>query len=518
MANVLKVNEQSNIQQLAAQGWSRRRIARTLKLDRKTVRRYLNAAAKSPTLSTPGSTDSAAKSPGISTPGDWPGPHWVTEAVSAPVGRPSLCAPHRQRIELKLDAGLCAQRVYQDLVEEVAFSGSYQSVKRFVQRLQAQQPGRLWRVEVEPAEEVQIDFGAGAWVIDCQGGRRRPWVLRAVLSYSRKAYSEAVFHQTTENLIRSLENAFRSFGGVARTVNLDNLRAAVHRADWCDPQFNPKLASFCHHYRCALLPCLPRTPRHKGKTERGIAYLKSNALRGRSFSSLSEHNAFLRHWERTVADVRIHGTTRKQVAALFAQEQSALLPLPPDLFPCFKEGLRTVHRDSYIELDRAYYSVPPEYIGQRLWVRWDSREVRIFNPRWQQIKLHVHLAPGRFDHVLGLGGGQGSLQRQLRHWLNRADELGQPCGQWSRQVLEQKGPLAIRSIMGLVGLTHQHSFKSINQACASACSRGLWRLRDLKAVLEQRQPPVQTHLEFMHNHPLIRNLAEYGLFLQNQSQ
>jgi hypothetical protein len=186
-----------------------------------------------------------------------------------------------------------------------------------------------------------------------------------------------------------LENSFRSFGGAVKVLNLDNLRAAVQRADWCDPELNPKLLSFCRHYGCALMPCRSRTPEHKGKTERAIGYLKSNALRGRTFLSLRAENEFLRHWEKTVADVRIHGTTRKQVATVFAEEQTALLPLPADLFPCFQEGKRTVHRDSYVEVDKAYYAVPPEYISDWVWVRWDGREVRIFNQRWEQVVLHA---------------------------------------------------------------------------------------------------------------------------------
>ena len=146
-----------------------------------------------------------------------------------------MCDPHRASIDSKLDAGLSAQRIYQDLISEVSFSGSYQSVKRFIQYLRQQQPERVWRIEVQPAEEIQVDFGTGAVVVDTEGRRRRPWVLRAILSYSRKAYSEAVFHQTTENFIRCLENALRSFGGSVRVINLDNLRAAVQKADWFDP-------------------------------------------------------------------------------------------------------------------------------------------------------------------------------------------------------------------------------------------------------------------------------------------
>lgn len=536
MANILKVHVQNTIEQLAAQGWSRRRIAKELGLDRKTVRRYLRAASKSPTISTPGSgppdpskspisnagsTESAAKTnPSLTTPSrpsQPTGPELVTAILKSDPGRPSLCDPHALRIESKLQDGLSAQRIYQDLLIEVQFAGSYESVKRFVRRLRQTRPEAVQRIEVQPGEEAQVDFGTGAWVVDAEGHRRRPWVLRVVLSYSRKAYSEAVFHQTTENFIRCLENALRSFGGGVKILNLDNLRAAVQKADRYDPELNPKLLSFCRHYGCALWPCLPRVPEHKGKTERGIAYLKDNALRGRTFSSLAEQNQFLRHWEKTVADVRIHGTTRKQVAALFAEEQKALLPLPADLFPCFQEGRRTVHRDSYVEVEKAYYLVAPEYIGNDVWARWDSREVRIFNQRWEQIALHSRLEPGKFTKCLGLGGGHGPLEQQLDYWLKRAQELGGPCGLWAQGLLERRGPLGLRSVISLVDLVDHHSFKTINDACASALSRGAWRLRDVRALLDQRQRQIQTHLEFSKSHPLIRNLAEYGVFIETKT-
>ena len=162
MANLLKVNEQNTIQQLAAQGWSRRRIARELNVDRKTVRRYLASLGKSPTISTPGSTEPGEAKAPISTPEKESGAHLVTAALEAEAGRPSLCDPHRARISAKLEVGLSAQRIYQDLISEVQFGGSYQSVKRFVRQLRKAQPERVWRIEVQPGEEVQVDFGSGA--------------------------------------------------------------------------------------------------------------------------------------------------------------------------------------------------------------------------------------------------------------------------------------------------------------------------------------------------------------------
>jgi transposase len=113
--------------------------------------------------------------------------------------------------------GLSAQRIYQDLVCDHAFVGSYQAVKRFVRHLRETQPIPFVRMEVEPGAEAQVDFGQGAWV-EVDGKRKRPHFFRVVLSHSRKGYSEVVWRQTTECFIRCLENSFRHFGGVPRTL------------------------------------------------------------------------------------------------------------------------------------------------------------------------------------------------------------------------------------------------------------------------------------------------------------
>jgi hypothetical protein len=121
-------------------------------------------------------------------------------------------------------------------------------------------------------------------------------------------------------------------------------------------------------------------------------------LRGRSFASLEEQNRFLSNWERTVADTRVHGTTRRHVGKHFEDvERAALLPLPLEPFPSIREARRTVHRDGHVEVDHAYYSVPPEYLARQVWVRWDARMVRIFNDRMESIEVHIKQEPGRFS-------------------------------------------------------------------------------------------------------------------------
>ena len=147
-----------------------------------------------------------------------------------------------------------------------------------------------------------------------------------------------------------------------------------------------------------ILPTKPYTPRHKGKIERGVDYVKDNALKGRTFASLAEQNRHLQSWEQTVADTRIHGTTRQQVGQVFAEvERPALRPLPVERFPFFHEAERKVNRDGHVEVAKAYYSVPPEYLGRTVWVRWDARLVRVFNQRLEQIAVHVRHEPGRFS-------------------------------------------------------------------------------------------------------------------------
>jgi transposase len=206
------------------------------------------------------------------------------------LGPPSLCEPFRDVILAALERGLSSQRIWQDLKAEHGFRGGYDSVKRFCRRLTQATPLPFRRMECAPGEEAQVDFGTAAPVITPEGKRRRPHLFRVVLSHSRKAYSEAVFRQTTDNFLRCLENAFQHFGGVPKTLVIDNLKAAVTKADWFDPDLNPKILAFCEHYGTVVLPTKVRTPRHKGKIERGVGYAQDNALKGRTFDSLAAQN------------------------------------------------------------------------------------------------------------------------------------------------------------------------------------------------------------------------------------
>ncbi len=541
MSNWLKMADVKKIKALLALKWPRRRIARELHVSRTTVAAYAAALTSKQAISIPGSGGAAGDPPAIAESGasqaDALGPKGVHETVApsslaspppAPsncaisilgsVGRKSQCAGFEDLILEKLESGLSGQRIFQDLGSEVGFTGSYSSVRRFVRKAEAATPVPFRRMERAPGEEAQVDFGEGA--LTSRPGketRRRPPLLRVILSHSRKGYTEVVWHQTTDDLIRCMENAFASFGGVPKTVVIDNLKAAVLEADWFDPTITPKFQSFANHYGFVVLPSKPYTPRHKGKVESGVNYAQENAVKGRTFASLEEQNRFLLEWERTVADLRIHGTTRRQVRMVFeAHERKALQPLPAERFPLYQEGQRTVHTDGHVTVSKAYYSAPPEFTGREVWVQWDGRLVRIFDQKQRQIAIHAAAVAGTFsthpEHVPNQK--ISATERGTQWYLDKAHRVGPKCGRWADELIALRGLHGIRVLQGFVGLAAKNGWKEMEHAAETATKHGSFRLRVIRKLLKSGSCGIE-QLEFIESHPLIRDPLEYGLVVRD---
>jgi hypothetical protein len=290
------------------------------------------------------------------------------------------------------------------------------------------------------------------------------------------------------------------------------MKAAVIKADWFDPDLNPKLQSFCEHYGTVLLPTKPRMPRHKGKVERGVDYVQENGLKGRTFESLEQQNGFLLHWETSTADTRIHGTTKRQVLKMFQEEeQQALGALPTERFPCFKEGKRIVSRDGHVAVDKSFYSVPPEYLGREVWVRWDSHVVRIFSDSMRPICTHARASEGRFSTLSQhIASEKISMVERGAEWLlQKVSVIGPQTRAWSVSLVATRGVQSVRVLQGLLHLSGKHSSEAIEQACQTAHSYGEYRLATIRKLI-QHSGPEQRTLEFLDEHPIIRNLSDYG--------
>jgi transposase len=423
----------------------------------------------------------------------------------------SSAAPYHDAIVTKLDAGLSVQRIWQDLVEEYGFGYSYEAVKRYIRKL----PRRRRAVGVfhsAPGEEGQIDFFQGAPTLDDATGQwKRPWVFRLTLAHSRHGYEEAVWDQKLETFLRLHEHAFVELGGVPKVVRHDNLKAAVVRACLYDPDVHEIYAAFARHWGFMPLPTRPRNPQENGKQERSGGYVKDNALKGRRFDSLTEQNEFLRRWNRTVARLRIHGTTRRQVWSHFIEiEKPALQPLAEEPFAFFRSGQRTVHPDGHVEVDGAFYPAPLHLLGRSIRVRWDRHLVRLHDDD-TQVAVYTRLQPGQFAPRPGQPEGQTSSQKAFTtNLLGRCEKVGTPLREWAEAALEERGIRALRLIQGVLALTRVHPRERVLAAASLATMNRLFRYKDLRRLTEQQAAKSVTR-PLLAEHPSIRPLTDYRL-------
>lgn len=521
MGNYLKVTKRQQVLSLLELSWTYRRIEAETGVRRETVARYDRLRRANAANVFPGSGPLDAPAAGGERGGDGPNPAKVFPGSPAKPAKVfagsalperSVAAPYRAAIREKLDRGLSLQRIWQDLVEEYAYGGSYESVKRYARRLE--RPGRVVGVyHSAPGEEGQVDFFRGAPTFRAERGQwERPWVFRMTLCHSRHGYEEAAWDQTLATFLTLHEHAFRDLGGVPRVLRHDNTKVAVVRACLFDPDSHDVYAAFARHWGFTPLPTRPRTPQENGKQERSGGYVKDNALKGRRFESLHEQNAFLRHWNRTIARLRIHGTTRQQVWTHFlATDRPALGPLAPEPFRHFESGERVVHADGHIEVRGAFYPAPPQLVHQRLRVRWDGALVRLFAGE-TLVAVHARVAPGQYAPRPGGSPHETtSTQRAAEErLLARCGRVGRPLRQWAEAAIAERGVRAYRVIQGVLGLTRTHARAPVLAAAEQALSYQLFRYKDLKRLTELAAgaPPPRVLLT---THESIRALTDYRL-------
>jgi len=527
VSNVLSQDKKQQVIALGQLGWTLRKIEQITGVRRETASGYLKEAAVA--IRPPGRWGRGAPAPSSSPPAGSPPAKPANEVttdfsgVSEPVDTPaprsrsptaSVCEVHREAIELGLSRGRNAMAIWQDLVDHSGFTGGYQSVKRFVRQLRGTQtPEARAVIETAPGEEAQVDYGTGPLVRDPDSGKYRGTRLFVLtLGYSRKSVRLLVFRSSTQTWAELHEQAFRRLGGVTRTVVLDNLREGVLTPDIYDPTLNPLFRDVLAHYGVVALPCRVRDPDRKGKVEAAVGHAQKTPLKGQRFESLADAQAYLDHWEERWADKRIHGTTKRQVAAMFAEERPALLPLPAEPFRYYHYGERTVHLDGCVEVEAAYYSAPPGWVGQRVRVQWDGTFVRLLDPRTHQL-LREHWRAQRGVHRIPLEDRPPQTPLATQQLLGRAEKSGAQIGVLCQQMHQRNGVTAVRRIQGVLSLTKKYGLAAVEQACAVALQVGFADYGLVRRYLERTPPVTLRPVD-----PLIRQLTEYRDFIENQTK
>ena len=517
MSNVLENEKQQQIRALGRLGWTLSRIQDATGVRRETISGYLKAAGiavrsrgrpseskPKPAISGRVSTDSEAAEPATRA---------EVSTDAAPIPRPgrapsaSACEPYRELIIEALGRGRNAMAIWQDLVDDHGFVARYASVRRFVHAIRrTTSPEPRVVITTAPGEEGQVDYGDGPMVRHPQTGKyRRTRLFVLTLGYSRKAVRLLVWHSSTQIWAELHERAFRRLGGTVRVIVLDNLKEGVLAPDIYDPVLNPIYRDVLAHYGVVALPCRVGDPDRKGKVEAGVGHAKRTPLRGLRFESLETAQTYLDRWEAHWADTRIHGTTKRQVVAMFIEERPALGALPLEPFRYYHFGVRTVHLDGCVEVEAAYYGVPPGWIGRRVDVQWNDLFVRLLDPHTGHL-LREHVRAPRGWHRIADADRPRRTPLKTVALLEAAMRLGPSVSAICDHIHRHDGEAGVRRILGVLALAKKHGPAVVEDAAKAALDLGVPTYRFLRRYLEHR-PPVPLTLRQVD--PLIRQLTLY---------
>ena len=487
----LHMNEVREIIYRLRKGQGPRVIGRELGFAKNTVKKYRDLAAEA------GLLEKEKPLPDAGMIGELLGP------PSRPRHMRSTVEPFAEVVESLVEQNVEMMAIWQRLRDEHGYTGSYSSVRRFVLGLRPKRPEAICRIETEPGQEAQVDFGSVGWQWDGkEGRRRRAWVFVMTLSWSRHQYVECVFDQKVETFVRCHERAFAWFGGVPERVVIDNLKAGVTVPDLHDPVLGEPYRRLAQHYGFMISPNRPRTPQHKGKVESGVHYVKRNFLAGREFADLEALNARARRWVLEVAGVRCHGTTRKAPLGRFEQTERAVLKaLPQERFDLVAAYRAKVHRDCHVVVNSRYYSVPSYLIGKEVEVYVGRRVVEIYDGT-TLVTTHLRARePGerqtRMEHYPA--EKRAYLANPPARCRERAREIGEACAEVVDGLLDDRPYDRLRSVQALLRLVEKVGKQRLEKACARALAYGDGRYRRIKTILEaglDRVPLEEEMLEY----------------------
>ena len=517
--NVLNEQKREQVVALGRLGWPLRRIEAETGVRRETASAYLKAAGIG--VRDPGWVRRAGEpKPAIQTSTD-SGPAatvapWPPQPGRSP--QASACEPYREWIEQAMLRRRDAVAIWRDLVDDHGFAAGYASVRRFVRRLHAERghaPEAHPVIETAPGEEAQVDYGGTGPMVrhPATGKYRRMRLFVLTLGYSRKSVRLLAWRSSSEMWARLHEQAFRRLGGAPRTVVLDNLKEGVFAPDVYDPIVNPLYRDLLAHYSVTALPCRVRHPDRKGKVERGVDHAQ-RALHGLRFEDPEAAQAYLDRWEERWADTRIHGTTKRQVAAMFAEEQPHLHALPAEPFRFYRHGTRTVHLDGAVEVEGAYYHLPPGWLGRRVAVQWDALHVRILDPATGAL-VREHVATTRGRRRMRDEDRPEKTPPTTLAQLARAERAGPHIGALCQHLHRHEGEAGLRRIFGVLGLAKKHGAAATEAACAAALELGAPSYGFVRRYLARRlaaAPPL-TQID-----PLIRQLTLYRDAIERRTQ
>jgi len=367
--------------------------------------------------------------------------------------------------------------VMHQLVKE-QYRCSESTVRRYLKRRFPPKPKPVMRRTAKPGEVMEVDFGYLGITYDPDSARnRKTYLFSGRLRFSRLAYREIVFDQTGRTFFLCHIHSFEYFGGVAGKTVPDNLKAAVIGASFEDPLVNRSYRELAEHYSFLIDPCAPYCARHKGGVESDVKYVKGNfwpifkerqRKKGRTIPYANELREELDRWTQEVSEVRVIRGVGETPRHLFEeQERSTLNPLPPTRWDPVSWAEPSVGTDWRVQFEKAFYTVPYQYIGSTVQVLGNSSTVRIYFD-YKEIALHhrakklwdierksEHAPPHQEEYL-------NATRESLLRWAQR---LGGAVGQVAELIFSDKAVDGMRPVRALIRLADTYSVERLQNAC-----------------------------------------------------
>jgi transposase len=406
-----------------------------------------------------------------------------------------ILKPHLLQIKtwLSPDAarkrGLTLSKVH-TLLKRQGLEVSYSTLYRFALRHLdfGKHQGTVRVADVPPGELAEVDFGRLGLIPDPETGKNR--VLHALvvtLVYSRHQYVHLTHSQTLKDLIDGLEDAWAFFDGISARVCIDNLKAAVTKADRYDPVFQRTFDEYARYRGFVIDSTVSGHPKGKPHVERQVPYVRENFFRGERFLSLAHARSEARKWCMTTAGLRIHGTTRKRPLEQFEKiEQPTLLPVKDERFDTPQWAEPKVHPDCHVRFRYALYSVPYRYRGKKATVRGDSKLVRIYIDG-KLVKTHpkMHKGGRSTDYDDYPDEKSPYARRDSEYLIRKAKERGENLGCFMERLLSGTFPWThIRQAQQLLRLTDKYGPDRVDAACKRALGFDLIQVKRVKGMVE----------------------------------
>lgn len=429
----------------------------------------------------------------------------------------SILDPYKEIIHIKVNQELSSKRIFQDISQDHGYTGSYDTVKKYVKG-HKESNSKVYMVNTAlPGEEVQVDFGYVGKIPDPSGVLKKAWVFCMILSYSRLMYCEIVFNQKVKTFIKCHENAFRYFGGIPRTVKIDNLKAAILEASFYEPVYQREYEAFSKYYGFLSIPCRVRTPTDKAKIESGVKYVKNSFFKGRGLKSYEEYEKALNHWLENTCNSRIHGTTKSIPKEVFEEkEKETLNPIKLKGYDFGIWTTRKVNVNCHISYDSNFYSIPYRHIGKDVTLKISDNLIKIYS-QYELIATHLKIeGKGQFStNNAHYPEYKVKTKTQLQYeYRQKMLEIGPHALEFFNKVLEKTKNHWGKPIYGIFKLKDKFGSEVVENACKRALAFGSLKYQTIKNICEKGlyEQPIDTGTSLISKteNNIDRPLSEYG--------